>query len=340
MSLTARPTVSIVVPVHNGGTHFAKCLASLQATMPSPEEIIVVADGESDGSWRLAEELGLQVLRIPTPGGPARARNLGAKGARGDILFFVDADVTIPHDTVGYVAGLFKEHADLAAAIGSYDDAPGETSFLSQYRNLLHHYVHQTGNPEASTFWGACGAIRREVFFTMGGFNEKYSRPCIEDIELGYRLKRAGFKIRLEKGLQIKHLKRWDIVSLVKTDFFNRALPWTALILESKEFINDLNVKTAGRLSVFALSLLLLTLLGSLFLPGLLLLSALISVVLVAFNWDLYRFFKEKRGLSFAIKAVPWHWFYLFYSGLGFAIGLAGWKMKRFRGRMRGLEKS
>ena len=41
----------------------------LQAAQPSPEEIIVVADGESDGSWRLAEELGLQVLRIPTAGG-------------------------------------------------------------------------------------------------------------------------------------------------------------------------------------------------------------------------------------------------------------------------------
>ena len=125
-----------------------------------------------------------------------------------------------------------KEDPGLAAAIGSYDDAPGETNFLSQYKNLLHHYVHQTGNPEASTFWGACGAIRREVFLTMGGFNEEYSRPCIEDIELGYRLKRAGFTIRLEKELQIKHLKRWDIVSLVKTDFFSRALPWTALILE------------------------------------------------------------------------------------------------------------
>jgi GT2 family glycosyltransferase len=188
----------------------------------------------------------------------------------------------------------------------------------------------------------------------MGGFNEEYGCPFIkvsdflhreararvhhlglEDVELGYRLKRAGYKIRLEKELQIKHLKRWDIVSLVKTDFFSRALPWTALILESKGFINDLNVKTSGRVSVFAVGLLLLTLPGSLFLPWLLLFSALLAILLLGLNWDLYRFFKKKRGLSFAIKAVPWHWFYLFYSGLGFAIGFASWHMKRLRGRFR-----
>jgi GT2 family glycosyltransferase len=166
----------------------------------------------------MAEKLGVEVLRIPTPGGPARARNLGAWRARGTILFFVDADVTVQQDTVSRIAALFEGDPDLTAAIGSYDDAPGETNFLSQYKNLFHHYVHQISNPEASTFWGACGAIRRETFLSLGGFNEGYRHPCIEDIELGYRLRRAGFKIRLAKELQIKHLKCWNIVSLVKTD--------------------------------------------------------------------------------------------------------------------------
>ena len=336
MSLTVSPTVSVVVPVHNGGSGFAKCLASLRASESPPEEIIVVADGDTDGSWRLAEELGVEVLRIPTPGGPARARNLGARKARGAILFFVDADVTIRQDAVSRIAALFGKDPDLAAVIGSYDDAPGETNFLSQYKNLFHHYVHQTAKPVASTFWGACGAIRREIFLSMGGFNEEYQRPCIEDIELGYRLNGAGFKIRLAKELQIKHLKRWDIVSLVKADFFNRALPWTALILNGEGFINDLNVKPSSRISVFTAYLLLLTLLGALYFPWLLIFSAFFAVVLLGINWDLYRFFGKKRGLSFAVKTIPWHWFYLFYSGLAFAIGLARWEMKRFVPRMRG----
>ena len=99
----------------------------------------------------------------------------------------------------------FSENPDLAALIGSYDDAPGEKNFLSQYKNLFHHYTHQHGKVEASTFWGACGAIRREIFLSMAGFNDNYRQPCIEDIEFGYRLKQEGYKIRLCKSIQVKH---------------------------------------------------------------------------------------------------------------------------------------
>jgi len=128
----------------------------------------VVADGDTDGSWRVAEEYGIQVIRIPTPGGPARARNLGAGKAKGDILFFVDADVTVPKDAISQVTAAFQEDPGLSAIFGSYDDEPFETNFLSQYKNLFHHYVHQTAKEEASTFWAACGAIRREVFLHRG----------------------------------------------------------------------------------------------------------------------------------------------------------------------------
>jgi GT2 family glycosyltransferase len=65
----------------------------------------------------------------------------------------------------------------------------------------------------------------------LQGFNLSYGRPSIEDIEFGYRLRRVGYNIRLEKSLQVKHLKRWTGWSLVRTDFLNRALPWSLLIL-------------------------------------------------------------------------------------------------------------
>ena len=76
----------------------------------------------------------------------------------------------------------------------------------------------------------------------LGGFDEGYRQPSIEDIELGYRLKQAGHRIRLCKALQVKHLKRWSVVSLLKSDFFDRALPWTELILRDRRVINDLNL--------------------------------------------------------------------------------------------------
>lgn len=87
--------VSLIIPVYNGGRSFPKCLASVKALLPPPIEVIVVGDGDTDGSSQLAEELGITVLRFPSPGGPARARNFGASRAKGEIVFFVDADVTL-----------------------------------------------------------------------------------------------------------------------------------------------------------------------------------------------------------------------------------------------------
>ena len=79
--------------------------------------------------------------------------------------------------------------------------APRLQGVVSQYRNLLHHFVHQHGNSEASTFWAGCGAIRRSVFEEMGGFDEqRFPTPSIEDIELGYRLRQAGHRILLDKA--------------------------------------------------------------------------------------------------------------------------------------------
>jgi len=322
-------SVSIVIPVYNGGESFRRCLRSLLAADPPPKETIVVADGDTDGSWRIAEEHGLNVLRLPTSGGPARARNMGARSAEGDVLFFVDADVTIPPDAIHQVAAVFQNDQDVAAIFGSYDDEPFEKSFLSQYKNLLHHYVHQTAKENASTFWSGCGAIRRDVFLAMGGFDESYRNPSVEDIEFGYRLQKAGYTIRLLKGLQVKHLKQWSSSSLLKADFFYRALPWTSLILKEGRFINDLNLKDSSRLSVFCVHLLVFALLGAWYTPWLFVFALVLILVTLVINWDLYRFFKAKRGLGFALKTIPWHWAYFFYSGLAFALGFADYHLRR-----------
>ena len=315
-------TVSVIIPVYNGGSNFRACLASVADCVPPAHEIIVVADGDTDGSSLVAGEFTEKVVRLPAPGGPARARNRGAGLATKDILFFTDADVTVPQDAIGKIIEAFQHDPDLAAIIGSYDDEPFEPNFLSQYKNLLHHYVHQTANQEASTFWGACGAIRRSVFASVDGFDEGYRRPCIEDIELGYRLKGAGYKICLIKKLQVKHLKRWTVRSLLLADFFDRALPWAELIMRDRRLINDLNLKTADRISAISVLLLVFTLTGSLYAPLFLVPAAFLIIILLWLNRGLYRFFMAKRGLVFALKAIPWHWFYFLYGGIALPIGI------------------
>jgi hypothetical protein len=191
--------------------------------------------------------------------------------------------------------------------------------------------VHQTAREEASTFWSGCGAIRREIFFEMGGFEKSYQRASIEDIELGYRLRRAGHRIRLLKDLQVKHLKRWEAFSLLKADFVYRALPWTEIILEEGRFLNDLNIKPSQRLSVICTFLMLSMGLGAIWFPWLLVPTAGCILGLFAINRDLYQFLKHKRGVLFAIKSIPWHWAYFFYSGLAFAFGFGRHQIKKIR---------
>ena len=319
---TARLMISVIVPERNGGANLQECLAGLIKATPSPAELIVVADGDTDGSWRVAEEIGAKVLKIPESQGPARARNLGAQNAQGDILFFVDADVVIPSDALYQIETAFNNDPHLTALFGSYDDDPGEANFLSQYKNLFHHYIHQRSQEEASTFWAGCGAIRRKVFLELGGFDESYRKPCIEDIELGYRLKKAGCRIRLSKTLQVKHLKRWTIHNLLKSDFFDRALPWTELILRDRHFINDLNLQFSSRFSVILIYVLSAAFIGSWWWPRFIAVAGILALLLFMMNCSLYRFFFNKRGFWFMIKTIPWHWFYYFYSGLAFAIGL------------------
>jgi glycosyltransferase involved in cell wall biosynthesis len=245
-----KPTVSVIIPVYNSEATLRQCLEHLWAGSERPLECIVVDDGSTDGSGELAEKLGARVLRTDGRRGPAHARNLGARAAQGEVVFFLDADVCVHADTVARVERAFEEDPELDALIGSYDTSPGAKDFLSQYKNLMHCFVHQQSRREACTFWSGCGAIRREVFLQHAGFDESYERPAIEDIELGYRLRAAGRKVILDKDLQVKHLKRWTFWGLLKTDILDRGIPWTELILRDHYMPNDLNLEISQRVSV------------------------------------------------------------------------------------------
>jgi glycosyltransferase involved in cell wall biosynthesis len=250
------PSVTVIIPAYNAGEYLTQCLEALRRSTAPPLELIVVDDGSSDDTRQRAEALAncpfaLRVLATGGPRGPGFARNLGAKNASGDILFFLDADVCVTPETVARIERTFASDPTLDAVIGSYDRMPTYWNFLSQYRNLMHAFVHQTGEPHASTFWSGCGAVLREVFLAHGGFDtELYKRPAIEDIELGYRMVLNGRNILLDRDLQVTHLKRWSLWSIVRTDILDRGIPWTELILRKHFMPNDLNLRVSQRISV------------------------------------------------------------------------------------------
>ena len=266
-SATTTPRISVVIAVRNGVDDLRACLEAIRASQHQPHELIVVDDASTQEVLEVARTFHAKTLRLDVNRGPAFARNRGAELATGEILFFTDADVRVHADAIGLAVRALAEDQDLAAVIGSYDETPGDPHFIAQYKNLFHHWVHQAAKPEAKTFWTGCGAIRRRTFMDVGGFNEGYRRPSIEDIELGFRLHARGDRIRLEKSMLASHGKRWKLFDLIRTDVMLRGVPWIALMLRDRHDPKDLNLSTRSKLAtviagLLTLALVLLPLLG------------------------------------------------------------------------------
>ena len=320
--------ISVIIPVHNGEESIQCCLDALTKTHYDQWECIVVDDHSTDNSVAIANSYDVRVLsNAPHCHGPAEARNLGAQAARGEILLFLDADVLVQPGTIGHVAAIFQSESHLAACFGSYDDEPTATNFLSQFRTLQQFYVHQQSPIDSAMFRTKCGAIRRHLFLAMDGFDSTaFTSPGIEDVELGYRLHRDGHEVRLERLLQVKHMKRWELYPTIMSDIRNRAIPWTQLILRDRFVPNDLNLQHSQRLSTAVLMMALVALLGTAVTSWAWIIFIMAIVQLIWLNRHFYQFLWQKRGFLFLLQAMPMHWFYFFYTGIAFLLGLSAYK--------------
>jgi GT2 family glycosyltransferase len=322
------PRLSVVVPVHNGGQTLTDCLAGLRQSSLPPLEIIVVDDASADDSTDMARRAGVRVVSTRNgakprrPCGPARARNLGAKIATGDILVFVDADVMVHADTLARIARQFEENPEIAALFGSYDDEPTASGLVSRYKNLQHHYVHQNSTRVATTFWAGCGAIRREAFAAVGGFSSAFARSSIEDIELGARLTAAGRRIVLCPEILCTHVKQWTLMTWLKTDLFARAIPWTRLLLTNRTRTRELNLGLSSRCSAVLSWILLGGIIGApvFSIPTRIVFPA--GCVLTAINAGFLHLLYRRGGPKLLMVGWFLQWFYYVYSSLIFGLGL------------------
>lgn len=276
-------TLSAIVPATDSPATLDMADAAIRAALDPPEELIVVTNGGAPGA--------------------AGARNSGARKATGDVLVFVDADVLVARDAFVRIRAAFDADPELTALFGSYDAEPPRDGLVSEFRNLLHHHVHQCDPGEAATFWSGLGAVRREAFEAAAGFDEqRYRGAEIEDIELGTRLADLGARIVLDPQLQGKHLKRTTLRRMLWTDVKLRGAPWTALLLERRAAPTALNLSWANRLSAAA------SLTGALALlarrPRAVLASA---AALVALNHRFYALLWRRTGARGALAGVVLH---------------------------------
>lgn len=316
--LDPAPYFSVIVPAHNSADVLEPCLAALaKSELPRDRwELVVVDDASTDATELVAARYADTVVRLAgNPHGPAYARNRGAETCRGEVLVFVDADVVVYPDTLARLAATLATRPELSAVFGSYDVRPYAEGIVSQYRNLLHHYVHQRGVGDAETFWSGLGAMRRSVFFDAGMFDEwHYARPQIEDIELGRRLRRRGHRILLDPTVQATHLKQWTLWRMIAGDFRNRGLPWMWLMLREglDRSAPALNVRRAERactaLVAAGMAGLLAAALVRTWWP--LTFTGLALAVVLALNLGFYRYLLRHRSLRFTLGVIPLHLIY------------------------------
>ena len=300
-----RPDISIVVPVHNGAATLRSALEALQRAPGPRRELIVVDDGSTDSSAAIAELMGVRVVRHAHRRGCGDARNTGVKHTSAQILVFVDSDVVIAPDALERIVSFMAENPNYAAVFGSYDSKPGDPGFVSQYRNLLHRFIHQNGKRDAETFWTGLGAVRRAAFQSVGGFRQNC--PPIPDVLLGLDLSDAAFRIRSDPDLVGKHLKPWSLRTMVTTDVFLRAVPWTLIILARGQFTNDLNTSLRYRIGVVSANVAVASLLMAVFIPPFLAIAALALFATLFANGQLLGQFWKERGPLFTLRVVPLH---------------------------------
>ena len=312
--------MSIVVPVHNGTATLRACLEALQNAPGPTRELIVVDDASKDGSVALAESMGVRVIRHTHQRGCGLTRNTGVKHTSAPILVFVDSDVVIAPDALERIAGFMSDNPDYAAVFGSYDAEPGDPGFASQYRNLLHRFIHQNGKRDAETFWTGLGAVRRSAFQSVGGFRQDC--PPIADVLFGLDLTDAAFRIRLDPDLLGKHLKPWPLRTMVTTDVYLRAVPWTEIILARGGFTKDLNTSPTYRIGVASANVAVASLLIAAFVPAFLAVAGIAFAVTLLANAQVLKHFWQERGLLFTLGVVPLHILHQLCSSAGFAIGL------------------
>jgi len=318
---TRQPKLSVIIPVYNAEDTFRDTLDSLFASKFKDFEVVLVDDASTDRSMEIARDYDCRVLTMEKNSGPSTARNRGASEARGDILFFTDSDVIVQPDTIEKILKAFEDNPDFSALIGSYTVDTPCTDFFSKFKNLVHHYTHQNSLDIAITFWAGCGAIKKEAFQSVNGFNEEYKTACIEDIELGYRLTAAGHKILLVKNILVTHNKKYDFIGLVKSDLFNRAIPWTALMLKEGMMRSDLNTTRSNAIGLLSSYMMLSCLILSPVYPALLWLGLIFLAAMLISNKDFYAYSYNFKGAGFMLKTIAMNFVVYLYSGVGLALG-------------------
>ncbi len=177
--------ISFIVPAHNEALWIGKCLGSIRASMEKlgePYELIVVDDASTDATRQIAESAGARTFGVQCRKVSA-VRNAGAREARGEVFFFVDADTQVNEKAVAAALAALRSGAAGGGCIFDFDGA------IPLWARLAHFAGCVVGR--IVRWVGGCFLFcSRQAYDAIGGFDESFSLG--EDIAFCQALKKVG----------------------------------------------------------------------------------------------------------------------------------------------------
>lgn len=181
--------LSIIIPTRNEAHNIADCIKAVAwAQTTGSVEIIVVDNFSTDSTAALAGELGARVVQFGNERSCQRNRG-GMVEARGEYLFFIDADMRVKRETLEEILALVN-NGNPPNALYVREEMTGH-SFLTRVRNFERSYYD-------ATCIDGLRVVRRSLFLELKGFDETLCGP--EDWDFDRRLLQKTDNVAITKG--------------------------------------------------------------------------------------------------------------------------------------------
>lgn len=318
------PRISVVIPNRNGSDTIKPCLEAIYASPAPAFEVIVVDDCSDDNSVAVIQRFPCTLIRLERHSGASRARNAGANRSAGDILFFIDADCLVRHDTLSRVRSAAQEHGAGTVIGGTYTPAPQDPGFFSLFQSVFIHYFETKSADQPDYVASHAMVIAADTFRAAGGFPEEFL-PIIEDVEFSHRLRRSGYRLLMDPSIQVRHIFNFTLARSLKNGM-KKAAYWTAYSLRNRDVFSDSG--TASRelkTNVVSYFLMMLCMAAGLAMQskGPLLIAGAIAGANLLTSRGLLGAFRKHGGLAFAFFAsIYYAALYPLTVGLGAVAGM------------------
>ncbi len=294
--------VSIIIPTYNAERFMPGLLDSIFRQKIEDMEVIIVDDCSGDRTVEIARRYPVRVIEFEKNAGPARARNIGVKVAKGDIIFFLDADVIVMDGTIKEVRDFFDNNPSAKCVIGICETEPLNNGFVPRYMAMF-EYIHLIGRKDnrVSVFAPRCGAIRKEFFQRIGGYNESYKGADVEDFELARRINRTD-PIILNERIRVKH--QFANLRQAIRNYFKRAVMWVHLFFREKRLDNAGPTSPNNGIAAICAFFSFLSLFFIPFVHKTLYITLTLLTVFLIANFRWFNFMRNEAGLFFAVRAL------------------------------------